>query len=445
MPKLIAGELTFNATNLKDDGGSLNTDQDIDTTASPTFVGINAATTLTIDAGSHLVGLRGDADQILRVNPAESSGTGHNLTISSGQANTTGNGGNLLLNSDVGAGAGTRGEIQFWANEYEFRATPDENAIIRLDELSSWVFKVKAQSSSGAGKSLTIKSGDANTTGEGGALFLTAGTGFDDGEDGDISLTGNDFHFISNSAIADITLNEGQNWTVGVEDSTGTDEVGYDLTISAGDSSADGDPTSAGDLLLNAGADNGGIGSVGGDIILTTTQSGEIFLISDGNLTLDSSDTINFDAFTIVLSNSTFFSASSVHLDRLIVNDAGSIFLEKPFQAPTWTLENPTSSEDKWPIFTKLPIAITITDMNVIVVGSSTPSVTIDPKHGTDLSAAGTSLLSSPTAVTNTTTGATISSFNDASLGIGEHLWMKTTAQSGVVTKLSVSIRYTID
>lgn len=119
--------------------------------------------------------------------------------------------------------------------------------------------------------------------------------------------------------------------------------------------------------------------------------------------------------------------------------------------APTWdqitftksfTLEDPTSSEDMsiW----RVTQNITIVEVNCTVVGT-TPSVTINPKHASDRSAAGTALLSSATAITNTTTGQALTSFTDATLSDGEILWLETTAQSGTVDELHVTIEYTID
>lgn len=107
------------------------------------------------------------------------------------------------------------------------------------------------------------------------------------------------------------------------------------------------------------------------------------------------------------------------------------------------TLENPTSTED----FTiaHFPAAVTITEVVAVVVGSSTPSVTIEPQHNTDRSAAGNNVLSSATAITSTTTGQTLTSFDDATLPANSYLWLETTAQSGTVLELHITITYTED
>jgi hypothetical protein len=108
------------------------------------------------------------------------------------------------------------------------------------------------------------------------------------------------------------------------------------------------------------------------------------------------------------------------------------------------TIENPTASEDVAIGFTF--VAITVTEIQAVVVGSS-PSVTIDPYHNTDRSGGGgaTDILSSATAITNTTTGQNLTSFNDATIPADSWIVLATTAQSGTVTELQITINYTVD
>jgi hypothetical protein len=107
------------------------------------------------------------------------------------------------------------------------------------------------------------------------------------------------------------------------------------------------------------------------------------------------------------------------------------------------TVEDPTNAEDMTIWYTLK--AITIREIQAVVVGSSTPSVTINPKHATDRSAAGTAILSSATAITNTTTGQQLTSFNDATIPANSFIWLETTAKSGTVDELHLTIRYTYD
>ena len=107
------------------------------------------------------------------------------------------------------------------------------------------------------------------------------------------------------------------------------------------------------------------------------------------------------------------------------------------------TIEDPTDAED----FTvcHFPAAVTITEVVAVVIGSSTPSVTIEPQHNTDRSAAGNNVLSAATAITSETTGQTLTSFDDATLPADSYLWIETTAQSGTVDELHITITYTED
>jgi len=117
-------------------------------------------------------------------------------------------------------------------------------------------------------------------------------------------------------------------------------------------------------------------------------------------------------------------------------NTAGTKFV-------TITIEDPTSSEDI--TICRFNEAVTITKVVGVVVGSSTPSVTINPKHHTDRSNAGNALFSSAQAVTSTTTGDIDTSFSDATIPADSFLWLETTAKSGTVDELNITFFYTTD
>lgn len=104
------------------------------------------------------------------------------------------------------------------------------------------------------------------------------------------------------------------------------------------------------------------------------------------------------------------------------------------------TIEAPTATEDITFFYT--PIAITVTEVRVVQVGT-TPSVTLVLKHATDRSAAGTDVTTSA-AFTSTTTG-TAASLSDATIPAASYVWVETTAMSGTVTSTAIHLRYTID
>ena len=107
------------------------------------------------------------------------------------------------------------------------------------------------------------------------------------------------------------------------------------------------------------------------------------------------------------------------------------------------SIEDPTNAEDIGLFFTDA--AITIVQMNAVLVGSSTPSVTWTIRHNADRSATGTEVVTSGTATTSVTTGSEVTSFNDATIVADAWVWLETTAQSGTVTQITVTIKYTID
>jgi len=106
------------------------------------------------------------------------------------------------------------------------------------------------------------------------------------------------------------------------------------------------------------------------------------------------------------------------------------------------TLESPGSAEDfgMW----KTQVAITVSSINAVVKGSS-PSVTINIAFGSDITSL-TNVFSSGTAITNTTTGQTVNSgFNDATIPAGSWIRLISTASSGTITQIEVTINYTED
>lgn len=111
-------------------------------------------------------------------------------------------------------------------------------------------------------------------------------------------------------------------------------------------------------------------------------------------------------------------------------------------QSKSITLEDPTGTEDVSMFFTNQ--AITISEMRAVLNGSSTPSVTWTIRHGTDRNATGAEVVTSGTTTTSTTTGSDVTSFNDATIVADSFVWLETTAQSGTVDALHITIVYGI-
>jgi hypothetical protein len=104
-------------------------------------------------------------------------------------------------------------------------------------------------------------------------------------------------------------------------------------------------------------------------------------------------------------------------------------------------MENPTASADIAMGFTF--VAITIVELQAVIVGTS---CTIDPYHNTSRSGGGgaTDILTAATAITNTTTGQNITSFNDPTIPADSWIVFKTTAVTGC-SQITVTMKYTVD
>ena len=108
------------------------------------------------------------------------------------------------------------------------------------------------------------------------------------------------------------------------------------------------------------------------------------------------------------------------------------------------TVENPTNSEDITLFFTDE--ALTITKIVAVLTGSASPSLTWTIKFHADRSNAGTEVVTGGTTIDSsgggTSTGQSVTSFNSASISANNWVWFKTTAQSGTVNKIHLTIFY---
>jgi hypothetical protein len=104
------------------------------------------------------------------------------------------------------------------------------------------------------------------------------------------------------------------------------------------------------------------------------------------------------------------------------------------------TLLDPTTSDTKI-VLCRVPRAMTITHLHAVLPrGTSTPSVSFTIRHGADVSATGTALITAGTTVTSTTSGTSVTSFNSAAVSSGHLIWLDVTAKSGTVPMLHVTL-----
>lgn len=126
-------------------------------------------------------------------------------------------------------------------------------------------------------------------------------------------------------------------------------------------------------------------------------------------------------------------------------NDTGTEFVvlgQTDAEQRSIYLELPTQAEDVSLFF--VDQAITVYKMHCVLSGT-TPSITWTIRHDPDRSAVGNEVVTSGTTTTSTTTGDTIISFDDPTIPADSHVWLETTARSGTVLSISITLFYTED
>lgn len=105
----------------------------------------------------------------------------------------------------------------------------------------------------------------------------------------------------------------------------------------------------------------------------------------------------------------------------------------------SFTIESPTSTEDigLW----RTNVDITITGIHAVSLGT-TPSLTYTLRFNSDRSAVGTEVVTGGSTTTSTTTGDSITVFDDATIPAGSWIWLETTAQSGTTDQVTITINY---
>lgn len=103
------------------------------------------------------------------------------------------------------------------------------------------------------------------------------------------------------------------------------------------------------------------------------------------------------------------------------------------------SLQLPLSNEKIALFFTAEEI--TFTKITSLVVGDN-PSATFSIRFGNDFSAAGTEVVEDGITVTSTTTGLETTLFDNATVGPDNFVWITTSALSGTVDQLHVTLEF---
>lgn len=191
------------------------------------------------------------------------------------------------------------------------------------------------------------------------------------------------------------------------------------------------------------------------NLTLTTTGTTNATFPSGTTTLVDTNSTsaLNFGGATSLeipngAGGTTVDAAGEVTVDTtsgtLNFHDGTAEVVLNPIETKTFGAENPGASED-FPHFHYTKVAITITEIEAVLVGSSSPSVTWTLRHSTDRSATGNEVVTGGTTTTSTTTGSIVTAFNDATIPANSFLWIETTAQSGTVNSISITTNFRQD
>ncbi len=378
---------------------------------------------------------------------AATTGAGKQLTLKAGNADGAGtNGGKIILQGGSDAGGGGVG---------------GESAVVGGDGATGGAASLKGGDGDTAGGDVNI-AGGTPMTGQGGDVNIDGGSGETAGA---INIRGGD----DSMDTGKTTLVRGGSSSSGSNDGGklelrgGNDDgalnQGGDVHVAGGSGGTDGDVILARDA---AGTNRGKVGigvaapaemlDVLGNIKVSGTVDGRD-VATDGTKL----DGIESSA-TADQSNAEIETAYNAQVGEVSEADAraGVSTTNKRWTAKkvrdaiegapkthNLTVEDPVVSEDISWFYTD--VAITITQLVIVLRGSATPSLTVDIRHSTDRSAAGNALITSPSATTNTTTGHKITVFNDATIPAGSFVWIETDAQSGTVDEALFNVKYTED
>lgn len=120
-----------------------------------------------------------------------------------------------------------------------------------------------------------------------------------------------------------------------------------------------------------------------------------------------------------------------------------SLLLSLTGESKSIIIENPTATEDISYFFTD--VAITLSKLKAVLVGSATPSVTWTIRFGPDRSDTGTEVVTGGTVTTSTTTGSDVTALDEPAIPADSYFWVETTAKSGTVDSININLFYNED
>ena len=126
--------------------------------------------------------------------------------------------------------------------------------------------------------------------------------------------------------------------------------------------------------------------------------------------------------------------------DPIVVDTTALTILQitrKITKPSSFNLEAPSATEDGPTDFAQIDLVVE--EIRAVLQGSSSPSVTWTIRYAADRNAAGTEIVTGGT-VTTSITGQTVTVFNAPNIPAGSWIWLETTAQSGIVLSMTISV-----
>jgi hypothetical protein len=109
-----------------------------------------------------------------------------------------------------------------------------------------------------------------------------------------------------------------------------------------------------------------------------------------------------------------------------------------PMAPQVATIASPAAGVTR--ILLRAPQPLTISRVDAVLSGGTSPSVSFSLRHGADVSAAGTAVTTDPITVSSTTTGTMITSLQSPTIPSGHWLWLEVSAASGSPADLTVAM-----